>query len=126
MSVANAQQVADSLWVERLGRAGLVAKAAMYGIIGALALAIPLGLGGKATDRHGALRTVAEQPCGEVLVALARWLSSRTATSASGRSRRVSSPTPSTVSSRRATATCESALRKFRRFLRVPIASFSD
>lgn len=68
MSAAGAQQVANSPWVERLGRAGLVAKAAIYAIIGVLALAIPLGLGGKATDRQGALRTVAQQPLGEVLL----------------------------------------------------------
>lgn len=68
MSVADAQQVANSPWVERLGRVGLVAKATIYGIIGALALAIPLGLGGKATDRQGALRTIAQQPFGEVLL----------------------------------------------------------
>ena len=68
MSVLDAKQAADSPWVERLGRVGLLAKAAIYGIVGALALAIPLGLGGKTTDRHGALRTVAEQPLGEALL----------------------------------------------------------
>jgi hypothetical protein len=68
MSIVDAKEVADSPWVERLGRVGLVAKAALYGIVGTLALAIPLGLGGKTTDRQGALRTVAEQPLGEVLL----------------------------------------------------------
>jgi Domain of Unknown Function (DUF1206) len=68
MSVLDAKEVAQNPWVERLGRAGLVAKAAIYGIVGMLALAIPLGLGGKTADRHGALRTVAEQPFGEVLL----------------------------------------------------------
>jgi Domain of Unknown Function (DUF1206) len=72
MTTIDTREVAQSPWVERLGRLGLVAKAAIYAIVGLLALAIPLGLGGKTTDRQGALRTVAAQPLGEVLlVALA-------------------------------------------------------
>lgn len=68
MAVAEAKQAAQSPWVERAGRLGLVAKGVLYCIVGVLALAIPLGLGGKATDRQGALRTVAAQPLGEVLL----------------------------------------------------------
>jgi hypothetical protein len=68
VATVDAEQLASSPWVERLGRAGLVAKGVLYGIVGVLALAIPLNLGGKATDRHGALRTVAAQPLGEVLL----------------------------------------------------------
>jgi hypothetical protein len=68
VATVDAEQLANSPWVERLGRAGLVAKGVLYGIVGVLALAIPLNLGGKATDRHGALRTVAAQPLGEVLL----------------------------------------------------------
>jgi hypothetical protein len=73
MSIVSAKhEVATSPWVERLGRVGLVAKGAIYGIVGLLALALPLGLGGQTTDKQGALRTVAEQPLGEaLLVALA-------------------------------------------------------
>jgi hypothetical protein len=68
MSTADASAVANSRWVGRLGRAGLVAKGVLYGLIGALAVAVPLNLGGKTTDRQGALRTVAAQPLGEVLL----------------------------------------------------------
>jgi uncharacterized protein DUF1206 len=68
VSAVDAKQVAESEWVERLGRVGLLAKGAIYGIVGALALAIPLHLGGKTTDRQGALRTVAQQPHGELLL----------------------------------------------------------
>jgi hypothetical protein len=68
MTAVDTREVAQSAWVERLGRAGLVAKGVIYGLIGLLALAIPLGLGGKATDREGALRTVASAPFGEVVL----------------------------------------------------------
>jgi hypothetical protein len=59
-----------SPWVERAGRLGLVAKGVIYGIVALLAIQIPLGLGGKTTDRQGALRTVAAQPLGELLLIL--------------------------------------------------------
>ena len=68
MTAIDTHEVAHSPWVERLGRAGLVAKGVVYGLVGLLALAIPLGLGGKATDRQGALRTVASAPFGEFLL----------------------------------------------------------
>ena len=63
-----AQRAKHSESVEWLGRAGLLAKGVLYGIVGLLAIQIPLGMGGKATDRQGALRTVAAQPFGEVLL----------------------------------------------------------
>jgi Domain of Unknown Function (DUF1206) len=63
-----AAKVKYSPWVERAGRLGLVAKGALYAIVGLLAIQIPLRLGGEATDRQGALRTVAQQPLGEVLL----------------------------------------------------------
>jgi Domain of Unknown Function (DUF1206) len=70
MAVAGAKRAGKSPWVERAGRLGLVAKAAIYGLIAGLALAIPLGLGGKAADRGGALQTVARQPFGEAMLVL--------------------------------------------------------
>ncbi|MCA1674336.1 MAG: DUF1206 domain-containing protein [Actinobacteria bacterium] len=70
MAVADAKQAGKSPWFERAGRLGLVAKAAIYGLIAALALAVPLGLGGKTTDRGGALQTVAQQPFGKGLLVL--------------------------------------------------------
>jgi hypothetical protein len=45
-----------------------VAKGALYAVVALLALQIPLGLGGETTDRQGALRTIAQQPAGEVML----------------------------------------------------------
>jgi hypothetical protein len=57
---------------EWLARLGLVARGGVYGIIGALALALALGAGGKATNQQGALKTIADGPLGKVaLVVLA-------------------------------------------------------
>ena len=59
-------------WVEYAGRIGLVAKAVSYGLIGVLAIQIPLGQGGQAADRQGVLRQLATESWGTVaLVALA-------------------------------------------------------
>ena len=55
---------------EWLSRAGFVARALVYGIIGVLALKLALGHGGKLADQEGALQTVARQPFGEVLLTL--------------------------------------------------------
>jgi hypothetical protein len=59
-------------WVERAGRLGLVAKGVSYALIGILALQIPLGHGGKTTDRQGVLRQLASESWGPAaLIALA-------------------------------------------------------
>jgi hypothetical protein len=42
----------------------------VYGIIGILALKLAFGIGGKATDQKGALRKLAAQPSGSVLLGL--------------------------------------------------------
>ena len=55
---------------EWLSRAGFVARALVYGIIGILALKLALGHGGKLTNQQGALHTVAHQPFGKVLLTL--------------------------------------------------------
>jgi hypothetical protein len=55
---------------EWLSRAGFVARAAIYAIIGVLALQLAIGEGGKLTDQQGALKTVANQTFGSVLLAL--------------------------------------------------------
>jgi hypothetical protein len=55
---------------EWLARAGLVARGAIYAIVGLLAIQVALGDGGKTTDQQGALKTVAEQPFGKVLLVL--------------------------------------------------------
>jgi len=65
-------RVAQSTWVDRLARVGLVAKGVSYGLVGVLAAALAIGGGGKATSREGALATLADESYGKVLlVALA-------------------------------------------------------
>jgi hypothetical protein len=55
---------------EWLARAGLVARGAIYAIVGLLAIQVALGDGGKTTNQQGALKTVAEQPFGKALLVL--------------------------------------------------------
>jgi hypothetical protein len=62
--------VVKKKWVERSGRLGLAAKGALYAIVGILALQIALGGREHRPDRDGALRAVAEQPFGRVLLVL--------------------------------------------------------
>ena len=61
---------AQSALFEWLSRAGFVARGVIYGIIGILALQLALGAGGKATNQQGALRTIAQQPFGKLLLIL--------------------------------------------------------
>jgi hypothetical protein len=53
-----------------LSRAGFVARALVYGIIGLLAFDLAVRGGGKITNQQGALRTVEQHPFGHVLLAL--------------------------------------------------------
>jgi hypothetical protein len=53
---------------EWFSRAGFVARALIYGIIGILALKLAFGYGGKLTNQEGALHTVAQQPFGKLLL----------------------------------------------------------
>jgi uncharacterized protein DUF1206 len=55
---------------EVLSRAGFVARALVYGIIGVLALDLVIGHGGKITNQQGAFRTVAAHSFGHVLLAV--------------------------------------------------------
>lgn len=55
---------------EWLSRAGFVARALVYAIIGVLALKLAFGHGGKLTNQQGALHTVANQPFGKILLTL--------------------------------------------------------
>jgi hypothetical protein len=55
---------------EWLSRAGFVARALIYAIVGILALKLALGHGGKVTNQQGALHTVAHQPFGKLLLTL--------------------------------------------------------
>jgi fumarate reductase subunit D len=74
MSARRAQQKADGIErtpaFEGLARAGFVARAVVYGIIGILAVKLAVGSGGKTTDQTGALKTLANQPFGKVLLVL--------------------------------------------------------
>lgn len=57
-------------WYAWLARGGLVAKGVSFGIVGALALKLALGDGGKATSREGALHTLAQQSFGKWMLSL--------------------------------------------------------
>ena len=62
--------IAHARWFEWLARAGLVARGAIYGIIGVLALEVAFGTGGKTTNQKGALAEIAQQPGGKILLVL--------------------------------------------------------
>lgn len=67
---AKSRRAGRSRWFERLGRVGLVAKAALYAVVGLLAIQVALGGREESPDRGGALRTIAEQPFGKGLLLL--------------------------------------------------------
>jgi len=74
MPVRRARATADGVGrttaFEALARAGFVARGVVYGIIGILAIKLAVGAGGKTTDQTGALKTIAHQPFGKVLLVL--------------------------------------------------------
>ena len=53
-------EVAATRWVERAGRAGYAAKGVLYGLIGLIAIQVPIGLEEEPEDRQGALRMVGQ------------------------------------------------------------------
>jgi uncharacterized protein DUF1206 len=57
---------------EILARAGFVARAVVYGLVGALALGLGLALGegGEITNQQGTFETIARQPFGRLLLSL--------------------------------------------------------
>jgi hypothetical protein len=57
-------------WQEMFGRAGLTAKGASYALVGALAIGVALGVGGKATSRNGALHALAGNAFGAIVLGL--------------------------------------------------------
>jgi hypothetical protein len=65
-----AKEAANHPWAKRLGRMGYAAKGCVYAIIGVLALKLAVGEGGRTTDSHGAVATVARGPFGVVLLSL--------------------------------------------------------
>jgi hypothetical protein len=57
-------------WYAWLARAGLVAKGVSFGIVGALAIKLAMGDGGRATSREGALHAMAGETFGTVVLTL--------------------------------------------------------
>ena len=54
--------------LQAAARAGLVARGVVYGVIGILAFKLALGSGGKTESQAGALKTIADQAFGDVLL----------------------------------------------------------
>jgi MFS family permease len=54
--------------MEKVARFGLVAQGISFGLVAVLAIELALGRGGKATDREGALQTIAHSGIGRVIV----------------------------------------------------------
>ena len=63
-------RIANAAWFEWLARAGLVARGAVYAIIGVLAFELAIGAGGKTTNQKGALAELAQQSGGKILLVL--------------------------------------------------------
>ena len=55
-------------WYAWVARAGLIAKGVSFGIVGALAIKLAVGSGGKATSREGALHALAGETFGVVVL----------------------------------------------------------
>ena len=67
---AGGDRAAGTPGFEWLARSGFAARGVIYGIIGLLAIKLALGHGGKTVNQQGALRTIAHQPFGKVLLIL--------------------------------------------------------
>jgi hypothetical protein len=68
---AQGEQVAHSRALELFARAGLAARGLIYMIIGVLAIEVAVGdSSGSTENQQGALREIAQQPFGEVLLIL--------------------------------------------------------
>ena len=57
-------------WVEPLARAGYTAKGVVYSIIGVLAVQTAIGAGGQTSGSEGAIRTLADEPYGRIMLGL--------------------------------------------------------
>lgn len=67
-AVATAEKAADSRWLERLARAGLVSRGVLYLVVAAIAVHVARGRPKDPMDKQGALQAVVRQPLGELLV----------------------------------------------------------
>lgn len=63
------ERVAHGRWVERSGRFGLATKGFSYMLVAIIALKVAVD-GGQAEDRHGALKSLADEPFGWALLAM--------------------------------------------------------
>lgn len=77
--MSTAEQIGDSAkrasreaipWVIWLARLGYAAKGVVYIIIGVLAFQTAIGTGGETTDQQGALQQIAQEPFGQVMLAV--------------------------------------------------------
>ncbi|HJV09301.1 MAG TPA: DUF1206 domain-containing protein [Acidimicrobiales bacterium] len=64
------EDAADSVWLQRLARAGLVARGLLYVVVAVLATQVAAGHDEVRTDKQGALQAVVRQPFGRLLVLL--------------------------------------------------------
>lgn len=64
------EQLAGAKPLGLLARAGLLARGVVYFVIGLLALELALGEGGSTTDQQGAMKAIAGQSYGKVLLVL--------------------------------------------------------
>jgi hypothetical protein len=67
---AAGEKVVQSSGFEWLARAGFVSRGLIYGLIGILAIKLAVGSGGTKADQQGALKTIAQQPFGKVMLIL--------------------------------------------------------
>ncbi|WP_307813844.1 DUF1206 domain-containing protein [Streptomyces sp. N35] len=82
---AATRRSAEDQTLSAAGRAGFAARGVVYVLIGALAVQMALGGGGKSADRQGALSKIAEQPFGKFMLwalvvgfgSMALWRASR-------------------------------------------------
>jgi hypothetical protein len=65
-----AETIGKHVWVERLARFGYAAKGIVYIVVGVLATMTAAGVGGEATGAHGALRSIARQPYGTIMLGI--------------------------------------------------------
>lgn len=66
--VAEVRRAAHGEWVDRIGRFGLLAQGFSYVLVGFLAIALAVGLGGETASRQGALETLVDEPGGTILL----------------------------------------------------------
>ena len=64
------ERAGQSKAFELLARAGFISRGVIYGVIGILAVKLAVGAGGKTESQSGALKTIAAQPFGKVLLIL--------------------------------------------------------